>query len=262
VLKQFVERDENSRSGFSLDPHLIKHYWKEMIKAVNEIHELDVVHSDLKPVNFIIVAGKLKLIDFGIANAIESDHTSVFKDNQIGTINYMAPEALQSRSDVERPFGFSSNKPIIKFNCKADIWSLGCILYNLVYGRPPFGHLPTLYAKIHAICSNKERIDFPAHDDVHLIDCLKRCLDRDPKKRPTAKELLQHPYLTAGLAKSSASSSSSSSAHLVANPQQQQLIHQISSLTPNRMQVLTRVSVFFMHPHQILVNIISFSRLL
>lgn len=173
VLKQFVEKDSKTETGFSLDPHLIKHYWKEMVKAVQEIHELDVVHSDLKPVNFIIVSGKLKLIDFGIANAIESDCTSVFKDNQIGTINYMAPEALQSRSDVERPFGFPSSKPVIKFNCKADIWSLGCILYNLVYGRPPFGHLQSIFAKVQAICNPKQEIEFPAHDDPHLIDCLK-----------------------------------------------------------------------------------------
>lgn len=176
VLKQFIEKDASAPHGMRLDRHLIKHYWKEMIKAVEEIHDLDVVHSDLKPVNFITVAGKLKLIDFGIANAIDSDHTSVVKDNQIGTISYMAPEALQSRADLDsssfsgRP---ASGKPMIKFNCKADIWSLGCILYNLVYGRPPFSHIASLLQKVQVICNAKYSIDFPPLDDEDLIDCLK-----------------------------------------------------------------------------------------
>lgn len=143
-----------------------------MLKAVDEIHSRDVVHSDLKPVNFITVSGKLKLIDFGIANAIQSDHTSVIKDTQIGTINYMAPEALDSRSELD-PTGGKSGKSFIKFNCKADVWSLGCILYNLVYGKPPFGLLPNLMAKVRAITNSKYVIDFPPVDDKDLIDCMK-----------------------------------------------------------------------------------------
>jgi serine/threonine protein kinase len=51
---------------------------------VDEIHQYGIVHSDLKPVNFILVAGKLKLIDFGIANAIQANYTSVYKESQIG----------------------------------------------------------------------------------------------------------------------------------------------------------------------------------
>lgn len=67
-----------------LSPHLIRFYWQEMLKVVNEIHQRNIVHSDLKPVNFILVSGKLKLIDFGIANAIQSNKTSVYKDCIIG----------------------------------------------------------------------------------------------------------------------------------------------------------------------------------
>ncbi len=51
---------------------------------MDEIHQYGIVHSDLKPVNFILVAGKLKLIDFGIANAIQANYTSVYKESQIG----------------------------------------------------------------------------------------------------------------------------------------------------------------------------------
>ena len=77
---------------------------------------------------------------------------------------------------MERPFGFSSSKPLIKFNCKADIWSLGCILYNLVYGRSPFGHVHSVFEKVQAICDPRVRIDFPHLDDQLLMDCLRVCL--------------------------------------------------------------------------------------
>mgnify|MGYP001159096251 CR=1 FL=1 len=65
-----------------------------MLSAVQVIHDEAVVHSDLKPANFVLVKGRLKLIDFGISKAIAADTTNIGRDQQIGTANYMPPEAL------------------------------------------------------------------------------------------------------------------------------------------------------------------------
>ncbi len=64
------------------------------MQAVDTIHEARIVHSDLKPANFLMVEGVLKLIDFGIAKAISSDTTSIARESQVGTLNYMSPEAI------------------------------------------------------------------------------------------------------------------------------------------------------------------------
>lgn len=57
--------------------------WQQILQAVNTIHEERIVHSDLKPANFLLVKGFLKLIDFGIAKAIMSDTTNIQRDSQV-----------------------------------------------------------------------------------------------------------------------------------------------------------------------------------
>ncbi|KAF6116765.1 TTK protein kinase [Phyllostomus discolor] len=71
----------------SIDPWERKSYWKNMLEAVHTIHQHGIVHSDLKPANFLIVDGMLKLIDFGIANQLQPDTTSIIKDSQISKLH-------------------------------------------------------------------------------------------------------------------------------------------------------------------------------
>ncbi len=64
-------------------------YWEEMLQAVHVLHKEGIVHSDLKPPNFLLVAGHLKLIDFGIAKAIQPEHTSAVRESQVHFIMFM-----------------------------------------------------------------------------------------------------------------------------------------------------------------------------
>ena len=73
LAKLLTLRLKSDKAHF--DPIFTRYHWREMLECVQAVHEQNIVHSDLKPANFLIVQGRLKLIDFGIANAIETDHT-------------------------------------------------------------------------------------------------------------------------------------------------------------------------------------------
>ena len=116
---------ELSASEDGLSDAEIRFYWEGMLKSVSAVHKENIVHKDLKPANFLIVEGMLKLIDFGIASKVQDGKTQVTIENQMGTLNYISPETLNNTN------GTSSHK----IGFKSDVWSLGCILYNFVYKK-------------------------------------------------------------------------------------------------------------------------------
>ena len=113
-------------------------------------------------------------------------------DNMMGTFNFMSPEAVQG---VKRDDG----EAVVKLNYKADVWSLGCSLYNMVYNKMPFGSIRIPVLKLQAICDPNHKISFndselAGHDPL-VNDVLKLCLVRDPAKRGSIEDLLEHKYL-------------------------------------------------------------------
>lgn len=169
----------------------IRSLWRQMLEAVDVIHRERIIHSDLKPMNFVLVKGALKVIDFGIAKRISNDTTNISRDRATGTLSYMAPEALKLKPG---PF---------KVSRAADVWSLGIILYQMVYQRSPFEHLD-MAQKVAVLTDPSTRIDLPqehrfaGHGEevrAQLREVLAGCLQRDPRRRATLAELLSHPLL-------------------------------------------------------------------
>ena len=91
-LKSFLSRHQGKDP--SIDMNFVRLLWQQMLESVNTIHQASIIHSDLKPANFLFVRGCLKLIDFGIARSMGPESTSVLRDSQVGTLNYISPEAL------------------------------------------------------------------------------------------------------------------------------------------------------------------------
>ncbi|KAK6505617.1 Dual-specificity kinase, spindle pole body (SPB) duplication and spindle checkpoint function [Arthrobotrys musiformis] len=187
----------------TLDVSFVRHYWKEMLECVDAVHARNIVHSDLKPANFLLVQGRLKLIDFGIANAIQDDTVNVHREHQVGTVSYMAPETIVDFNSGKTTSDGRAAPRLHKLGAPSDVWSLGCILYQMTYGRTPFAHLSTLYHKMSAIPDPRHEIEYASTGiggtpvPASLIATMKGCLERDKDKRLTIRDMLSYedPFL-------------------------------------------------------------------
>ncbi|KAL5546303.1 hypothetical protein UlMin_005990 [Ulmus minor] len=146
---------------------------KTIVKVVLVCHKHGVIHRDLKPENFLFSNKKetapLKAIDFGLSVFFKPGE--IFTEI-VGSPYYIAPEVLKQNYGPE-----------------VDVWSAGVILYILLCGAPPF---PAGVAKSSVIDFNSG--SWPKVSD-NAKDLVKKMLDPDPKRRITAQEVLDHPWL-------------------------------------------------------------------
>ncbi|CAM9497635.1 unnamed protein product [Chrysoparadoxa australica] len=184
-----------NKEGKGCSANFMRLFWQQMLEAVNAVHNQRVVHGDLKPANFVLVKGVLKLIDFGIAKAINTDTINIERESQVGTLNYMCPEAVLDTGKGEIDPETGERKQVMKLGRPSDVWSLGCILYQMAYGHTPFSHL-RMVAKLQAIINPDHQIDFgESPGNPELVETVKGCLIRDKNQRLTIPALLKHPFL-------------------------------------------------------------------
>jgi serine/threonine protein kinase len=143
----------------------------------------------------LLVKGSLKLIDFGIANVIQDDTINVHREHQVGTPNFMAPETLiYANADTTQPIGEGK---VVKLGKPSDIWSLGCILYLMVYGKAPFAQCQGNLQKAMLITNRLHITAYPStgvggvHAPSGCIKTLKACLTWDQFQRPDIETLLR-----------------------------------------------------------------------
>ncbi|KAK0170134.1 hypothetical protein PV328_010734 [Microctonus aethiopoides] len=154
-----------------------RYYMRQMVTGVAYIHSQKVVHRDLKPGNMFLSDGMIvKIGDFGLATRPDGQRRRV---TICGTPNYIAPEVLYKQA----------------YSYEADVWALGCILYALLAGQPPFdtGTLKETYSRI---CNNR----YKKLDDTIISrtgqDLIRWLLQPTPELRPSLERVKEHPYLT------------------------------------------------------------------
>ncbi|CEG00082.1 Serine/threonine-protein kinase, active site [Ostreococcus tauri] len=159
------------------EENVIRVYTRQLLIGLSYLHSQRVLHRDIKGANILVEkSGRIKLADFGMAKVLENvSHGKSFK----GSACWMAPEVIRQKN-----VGF-----------EADIWSVGCTVYEMATGAPPWSDCSTQVQIIFKIASSEEIPVIPEHLSPDGQDFLRLCLQRDATRRPEAVALLDEPFV-------------------------------------------------------------------
>ncbi|KAG2501634.1 hypothetical protein HYH03_000139 [Edaphochlamys debaryana] len=150
---------------------------RQLLEALHEVHEAQMIHLDLKPENLLFKGEQLKIADFGCA-VMRSRRTGHFETEGGGTLLYMAKEVTASKRGVPTAHGVTE---------KADVFSAGCVLAEMAF----------LHDQPIEFYAFSRQMEYPLPDFVppELLAYLRLLTDPDPRRRPSAAQALQHEWL-------------------------------------------------------------------
>jgi eukaryotic-like serine/threonine-protein kinase len=178
----------------NLDPHLVAHIIHHLAKAVAAMNKSGVIHRDLKPSNIMVsddlALAEIKVTDFGVAAMADAEideavkggtNSIVASKTVVGALAFMAPELIKREDSVDR--------------AKCDVWSVGALLYFLLFNEYPFGDgLAAIQNILNGSYTNKQNIISLKKAQFQklyssLWNISKQCLTMRPDDRPTANEV-------------------------------------------------------------------------
>ena len=174
LLKQYGPFTENLTAKFT----------KQILQGLHYLHTQKVVHRDLKCANILVASnGTVKIADFGASRLVENfaliPSNSELCDSVKGSVYWMAPEVLKGES----------------YGRKVDIWSLGCVVLEMVTAKHPWLGLST-YRELCLAIVEQKLPKIPSGLSGKCRNFLESCFVYDRKYRPGAQTLLKHPFIS------------------------------------------------------------------
>ncbi|XP_057305082.1 serine/threonine-protein kinase PAK mbt-like [Hydractinia symbiolongicarpus] len=156
----------------------IAYFCKSCLKALEYLHSQGVIHRDIKSDSILMsLNGQVKLSDFGFCAQVSNEVPK--RKSLVGTPYWMAPEIISRDS----------------YGTEVDIWSFGIMVMEMIDTEPPFFNEPPLMAMKKLRDLDPPTLKQPENVSSKLISFLEACLQKDPFRRSSAFELLQHPFL-------------------------------------------------------------------
>ncbi|XP_050132515.1 mitogen-activated protein kinase kinase kinase NPK1-like isoform X2 [Malus sylvestris] len=211
----------------SFPESVIRMYTKQLLLGLEYLHKNEIMHRDIKGANILVDnKGCIKLADFGASKKVVELATINGAKSMKGTPYWMAPEVILQtghsflvcafslglvllRNTLLEVFYFSCayiNQ--IRFTdvdilytvclhkkCSADIWSVGCTVIEMATGKPPWSQQYQEVAVLFHIGTTKSHPPIPEHLSAEAKDFLLKCLEKEPCRRSSASELVQHPFV-------------------------------------------------------------------
>ncbi len=181
-IMQYVEGAETLRERLTRDGALpfdeARRLARDVAAALDYAHRQGVVHRDIKPENILLAEGRALVLDFGIARALQGGRVARTTDAGlvIGTPAYMSPEQAGASEEV---------------GPASDLYSLGCVLYEMLGGTPPFvGNTPQNVLVKHLQQVPRPLTALRPDTPAPLQALVARLLEKDPAERPTSAALL------------------------------------------------------------------------
>ncbi|KAG5363709.1 Serine/threonine-protein kinase BCK1/SLK1/SSP31 [Yarrowia sp. B02] len=168
--------------------NIVRFLTRQILEGLAYLHGCGILHRDLKSDNLLLdLDGVCKISDFGISKKSRDIYSNDAEMSMQGTIFWMAPEVIHNVIHNEKQ-GYSA---------KVDIWSLGCVVLEMFAGRRPWSNDEAIGAMYKL---GNSRLAPPIPEDTKKFvsddakDFLDKCFIIDPEQRPTARQLLDHPF--------------------------------------------------------------------
>jgi len=171
------------RKHGKFDEEVTKSFTKQILSGLDYLHSKGIIHRDLKADNILVeTSGICKISDFGISKRTDDINMAGAYTSMQGTVFWMAPEVINSSKSG--------------YNFKIDIWSVGCVVFEMWTGHRPWSGQEAMAVLIH-LYSTRQAPPVPADVSLSpLADNFRQlCFAMDPDERPSALELQKHQYL-------------------------------------------------------------------